>query len=44
MRVLAPDRFVFQDRFQIVHRRKDRISAAAVLVECLKSHVRPGTT
>jgi LysR family transcriptional regulator, transcriptional activator for bauABCD operon len=44
MRALAPDRFVFQDRFQIVHRRKDRISAAAVLVECLKSHVRPGTT
>jgi hypothetical protein len=43
MRALAPDRFSFHDRFQIVHRRKERVTAAGLLVECLNTHVRPGS-
>ena len=44
MRALAPDRFAFQDRFQIVHRRKDPVPAATLLVECLKAHLHSGST
>jgi DNA-binding transcriptional LysR family regulator len=43
MRALASDRFSFHDRFQIVHRRKERIPAAGLLVNCLYTHVRPGS-
>ena len=42
MRAIAPDRFAFQDRFQVVHRRKQQTIAAALLVEVLGSHVRSG--
>ena len=44
MRAVAPDRFAFLDRFQIVLRRKDPVPAATLLVECMKAHVRSGST
>jgi DNA-binding transcriptional LysR family regulator len=41
MRALAPERFAFLDRFQIVHRRKENLSAVGVLVEYLTESVAP---
>lgn len=40
MRAVAPDRFTFLDRFQIVRPRKERVPAVAVLAECLVRQVR----
>jgi DNA-binding transcriptional LysR family regulator len=42
MRALAPKRFSFLDRFQIVRRRKGRVPAVAVLVKSLIAQVRVG--
>jgi DNA-binding transcriptional LysR family regulator len=39
MRALAPDRFVFQDRFQVVQPRKARVPAVAVLDEFLRRSI-----
>ena len=44
LRAVAPDRFTFLDRFQIVRPRKERVPAVAVLAECLGRHVRGGAT
>lgn len=41
LRAIAPDRFTFPDRFQIVRPRKERVPAVAALAECLARHV-PG--
>lgn len=40
MRAVAPDRFTFLDRFQIVRPRKERVPAVAVLAGCLARRVR----
>lgn len=42
LRAVAPQRFTFFDRFQVVCPRKERVPAVAVLADCLARQVRQG--
>ncbi|HRO13055.1 LysR family transcriptional regulator [Amaricoccus sp.] len=44
MRAMAPDRFTFLDRFQVVRPRRERVPAVAVLAGCLTGRVRGGAS